>query len=133
MVASQEKRQPLSTCLKKLFKEALVPYTQFPFHEIMYYTNVDELQACFAPKIMGSVHNALAHTHDYIACSCCPLPCEKETSTSPNVVTTEDTALAYRLYLENGTIINVHDWYKAFAWIANQGQKTDDRAEYDLQ
>ncbi|ORX85318.1 hypothetical protein BCR32DRAFT_265718 [Anaeromyces robustus] len=95
------------------FKETLKCYKEFPFHEIVYYTESSKLKKSFSAQPRSVIHTALNYPRYYLNCQCC--------SDNDHIIESSlhDTCIAYKLYLECGKLINLYDWFVAFGNILN--------------
>ncbi|KAJ3333508.1 hypothetical protein HDU76_007274 [Blyttiomyces sp. JEL0837] len=128
----QARNTRVSTTLKPISWESfertstdkkLVDIVTVPFHEVFYFSDWKMIKkACF-PHPAATVQTALGVTHHYLNCPCC--------SKSNDVETWEDISIIYRLYLEFGEMINLHDWLSAFVLVAEK-QNTDITSNSDI-
>ncbi|KXS17745.1 hypothetical protein M427DRAFT_153635 [Gonapodya prolifera JEL478] len=80
--------------------------------EVEYFDDVGVIENTFMPQLFPSSHVALAASATYLRCECCPVPQRHgEHVVSP---TMHDTSIAYGLYLEQGKLINMYDWFQSF-------------------
>ncbi|ORX50312.1 hypothetical protein BCR36DRAFT_352357 [Piromyces finnis] len=94
--------------INKFFKDTLRCYKEFPYYEIIYYTESSKLKKSFSAQPRSVIHTALNYPNHYLNCDCC--------SDNDNIIESSlhDTCIAYKLYLECGKLINLYDWFVAF-------------------
>lgn len=94
--------------LTSLFDQTLQPYQSIYLHEILFYDIRGPHTAMMAPKPQSTIEQALSNPGHFLGCECCSGTGDTlSPSNSP-------TAIIYRLYLESGALINIHDLYTAF-------------------
>lgn len=107
----------LTDALSAHFDEHLVDPKTLPFNEIFIYDLEWPHRGVFTPRPRNAIERALANPHDYLACECCR-PGSEEAGESVEggslSATQPATAVLYQLYLESGSLINVHDLWQAF-------------------
>ncbi|PPJ52926.1 hypothetical protein CBER1_11565 [Cercospora berteroae] len=101
----------LSTLLETYFSHHLIGVKELPLNEIFVYDSRTPYREVFMPRPRHAVERALAAPHDYLDCECCDPGTNEEAALSG---TQPATAILYQLYLESGSLINVHDLWKAF-------------------
>ena len=95
-------------------------YKTVALHELFYYNNSKRLSKAFSPLPRAAIQTAFAHPEHYLGSTC---------SFSQEYIHPDlnDTAIAYRLHLECGRMINLYDWYTAFASIINGPSRLSDK------
>ncbi|KAK9460877.1 origin recognition complex subunit 3 N-terminus-domain-containing protein [Lipomyces oligophaga] len=105
----------ISVSLSELFEAALVSYEDIVFHEIFVYDSYEILKLIFAPMYRATVETALSQPDSYLLRPDNDLDTSIEQPVSPLV------SIAYRLYRESGTLINIYDFWRAFHEAVNGG------------
>ncbi|KAL1139173.1 hypothetical protein AAG570_009233 [Ranatra chinensis] len=92
--------------LDDVLAKALQPLTSHPLHEIVL---CDKIATSVKKRMVGApraaTHLALNNPQHYLQCNCCHLETGEEILSSM-----PDICIAYKLHLECGALINIHDW-----------------------
>ena len=108
--------------IKQYLQKAFVRYTDVLLNELFYFSDATKsIEKTFDAQPRSVLHTALSRSDAYLACLCCKSIDEE--CIEPCL---EDTCIAYRLYLECGRMINMYDWFTAFATIVNPTTEDDD-------
>ncbi|KAJ2158786.1 Origin recognition complex subunit 3 [Coemansia sp. RSA 552] len=130
--ASDAQLRALETCceaVEAVFRACLPSYHDVPLNEIFYYRHAFLLDTTFSAQPRAAVQTALGKSHYYIDCDCCGSADAKAADghggTSDDqdqhvVPSMHDTSIAYRLHQECGRMINVYDWFLAFASVVEK-------------
>ncbi|RKO89059.1 origin recognition complex subunit 3 N-terminus-domain-containing protein, partial [Blyttiomyces helicus] len=105
-------------------RDALRHYKEVPLHEIAYYDNSERIRLAFDPQSRATIQNALGKSRIFLQCACCRALAEK---TEAIDTTVQDIAIAYRLHLECGKLINLYDWFVGFGTIVEKEGACDQR------
>ncbi|KAF1981426.1 origin recognition complex subunit [Aulographum hederae CBS 113979] len=110
--------------LEAFFEECFARVGDMFLSEVLMYDVRGPHRATFAPKTRFAVERALSAPHDYLGCECCKSSSKggEEDGLSS---TQPPTAILYQLYLESGTLINVHDLWNAFHAIVAEDDEDD--------
>ncbi|KAJ1974116.1 Origin recognition complex subunit 3 [Dimargaris verticillata] len=100
-------------CLDRIFRETLRCYDKLPLHELFYYDNVLLLKRAFNAQPRATIQTALSQPSHYLGCHCCKQHLEANAMSASH----DDTCVLYKLYQECGRMINLYDWFTAFASI----------------
>lgn len=111
--AYTELLRSFSTLLEEFFAERLIDPTSLPFHEIFLYDLKSPHREVFTPRPRHAIERALTAPYDYLACDCCT-PAQGDSDEATLASSQPATAVLYQLYLESGSLINVHDLGQAF-------------------
>ncbi|KAJ3043772.1 Origin recognition complex subunit 3 [Rhizophlyctis rosea] len=110
----------------RFFKRTLRCHTELPLHEVVYYNNAMRLKKAFNPQPRAAIQTALGNSQHYLSCTCCS---GKQDAGDDNIQpTAQDAAIAYKLYLECGRMINLYDWFIAFGAIIEKEAAHVDRS-----
>ncbi|KAD6796673.1 hypothetical protein E3N88_07569 [Mikania micrantha] len=110
--ALNEKAAALITCMAS--RDHLQPIECIPFHEIVCFKHVNQLQAALSGDPRKRIQLDLMECNNFLKCRCCAK------SRNVPVSSMHDTALMYTLAEEHGNLINIHDWYQSFKAIILQ-------------
>ncbi|EEF42411.1 origin recognition complex subunit, putative [Ricinus communis] len=91
-----------------MIRNHLQPVECIPFHEIICFKSVDNLQAALLGHPRRRIQVDLLEFHNIIHCSCCR---RSGNSLLPSV---HDSSIMYSLAQEHGDLVNLHDWYQSF-------------------
>nr|POE49437.1 isoform 2 of origin recognition complex subunit 3 [Quercus suber] len=103
--------------LEAFFATTLIHPKTLAFHEVFLYDSKTPHREVFTPRPRHAVERALATPHDYLDCECCAPTAgsggeaDEEATLSASQ---PPSAVLYQLYLESGSLINVHDLWMAF-------------------
>ncbi|GAB7364189.1 hypothetical protein MBLNU230_g4740t1 [Neophaeotheca triangularis] len=116
--------------LSEHFDQRLIDPKTLPFHEIFIYDLEWPHRGVFTPRPRNAIERALASPHDYLACQCCKPGIEAEEAGEEGSLsaTQPATAVLYQLYLESGSLINVHDLWQAFSAVLGNGAADEEEA-----
>ncbi|KAJ2723545.1 Origin recognition complex subunit 3 [Coemansia sp. Benny D115] len=119
-----------SNNIEMILRACLSPYQTAPLHEVFYYRHSFLLDTTFSAQPRAAVQAALGKTHYYIDCDCCKGRPDGSDSSGDEgddddddqrvMASMNDTSIAYRLHQECGRMINLYDWYMAFASVVEQ-------------
>lgn len=110
--------------LEEEIREVLINPNELLFRELFIFNLQTPLKDVFSPKPHQVLERALTTPHDYLGCDCCQGTVHNaENGTMSN--TQPPTAILYQLYLESGSLINVHDLWLAFQAI--MGEEHDEK------
>jgi origin recognition complex subunit 3 len=112
--------------ISNYFRETLKCYKEFPYYEIIYYTESSKLKKSFSAQPRSVIHTALNYPKHYLNCQCC--------SENDHIIESSlhDTCIAYKLYLECGKLINLYDWFVAFGNIIKDKMNRTEQKEKEL-
>lgn len=112
--------------LEKFFDKRFIDVNTVFLKELFIFDQRVPHRAAFAPKTRLAIERALSSPHDYLACDCCALDPEKD-STADTVMraTHPATCLLYQLYLESGPLINASDLWNAFLAVVADDEVDD--------
>ncbi|KAJ1919387.1 Origin recognition complex subunit 3 [Mycoemilia scoparia] len=141
-----------STVILDILRNLLRCYTEAPLYEAFYYQSQKLLSMTFNAQPRASVQVALHHPNYYLGCECCAPDTKAIKQEEPLkfgskifgdsgganedgavLPTNPDTAIAYRLHQECGRMVNLYDWYMAFASIVERESKVKDEKSLDPQ
>ncbi|KAH6802633.1 hypothetical protein C2S51_034079 [Perilla frutescens var. frutescens] len=106
-------KEKVVSFLQSVFREYIHPIENIPLHEIIFFDNVDYLQAALIGDPRRRIQADLLESRKLLKCSCC--------SKSPGVLipSMHDTSIMYTLAQEHGDLINVHEWFHSFKAIVS--------------
>ncbi|KAI3651806.1 hypothetical protein MP228_003109 [Amoeboaphelidium protococcarum] len=84
------------------WKQSIIQIRQNWLQQLSVFDNVQLLQQTFNPQYRKHLHVAMLHPRGYL-------------NPEGDRVGVEDWYAAYKIYLESGKLINLHDWYVSFA------------------
>ncbi|KAF5288938.1 hypothetical protein FQA39_LY03817 [Lamprigera yunnana] len=113
-------RQSLIDFLHNIFIQHLKEPKMTPFYEIFFFDDLSVKQLILGSH-RSAIHSALNDPHCYLKCKCCKLP-NKTTIAS----TLPDISILYKLHLEYGKLINLHDWLQSFLVILDPQSQEDE-------
>ncbi|KAJ1897290.1 Origin recognition complex subunit 3 [Kickxella alabastrina] len=136
--SSDQMLRALDKCsghIEAILRVCLLPYQRAPLQEIFYYKQSLLLDTTFSAQPRAAVQAALGKSHYYINCDCCRSAAEDLDDSNDDdddgednvdaeqrlMASMNDTSIAYRLHQECGRMINLYDWYSAFASVVEQG------------
>ncbi|KAJ3126943.1 Origin recognition complex subunit 3 [Nowakowskiella sp. JEL0407] len=104
----QEIVQKITGFFMKFFTDALKHHDDICLSELIYYRNPARMRKAFHPMPRASIQTALGQPSHFLSCTCC----SKDTESID--ASMQDTTILYKLYLECGKLINLHDLCVAF-------------------
>ncbi|RAH70852.1 putative origin recognition complex subunit 3 [Aspergillus aculeatinus CBS 121060] len=113
--------------LEACLEETLVRPNDLVLHEIFLLDMRNPLKEVFSPRPRFAVERALSSPFDYLISS-------PESSTVKVSAHQPAAAILYQLYLESGSLVNVHDLWQAFYAVfeSEQGNGCDERTAMAL-
>ncbi|CDI96752.1 origin recognition complex subunit 3 [Echinococcus multilocularis] len=99
---------------------SLVPAPHnLPFHEVFYGPSSQEAELVdfernVDPPLIGAVHHVLCNPDDFLPAVNVPQP------------PVPDVCIVYKIYMESGSLINIHDWLISFATIVEPSSASAD-------
>ncbi|KAJ1945171.1 Origin recognition complex subunit 3 [Linderina macrospora] len=106
--------------IEQILELCLASYRDIPLHEIFYYKHSLLLDTTFSAQPRAAVQTALGKTAYYINCECCDDDEDDDEAEQRILPSMQDTSIAYRLHRECGRMINIYDWYMAFASVVEK-------------
>jgi origin recognition complex subunit 3 len=111
--------------LEEHFQRHLVCYHWVPLHEVILFNDHHQLEQALHPQLRSSIHMALTEPQSILQCHCCNASSSSSSISSPSP-SRSDISLLYNLYHEFGRMINLYDWYMAFASLASPSSSSTD-------
>ncbi|KAH0707886.1 hypothetical protein KY289_012962 [Solanum tuberosum] len=106
------------TLAGQLIRDTMQPIECIPFHELICFKDVDNLQSALAGDPRRRIQIDLLNFYKILKCGCCS---NSGGTLSPSM---HDTSIMYTLAQEHGDLINLHDWFQSFkASISSSGNK----------
>ncbi|PLB44719.1 origin recognition complex, subunit 3 [Aspergillus steynii IBT 23096] len=104
------------------FQENLFRPQDLFLHEVFLVDMKNPLKETFAPRPRFSIERALSSPFDYLVST-------SETTETKVSAKQPATAILYQLYLESGSLVNMHDLWHAFHAVfeSDQGDRCDER------
>ncbi|KAJ9574205.1 hypothetical protein L9F63_008461, partial [Diploptera punctata] len=98
-----------------LFSQYLIPPTNIPLHEVLFFRNVTSVKRLIMGTPRAAIHTALNKPHYYLQLAIVP--------------TLPDICIVYKLHLEYGKLINVYDWLQSFLAIVNPSDTGEEQRD----
>nr|XP_011470115.1 PREDICTED: origin of replication complex subunit 3 isoform X3 [Fragaria vesca subsp. vesca] len=114
MGESQSMNEKVAILMDCMVRDFMKPIECTPFHEIVCYRNVENLQSALIGDSRKIIQVDLLEFHKTLQCSCCRRSGNIPLSSMP------DTSIMYTLAQEHGDLINLHDWFQSFKTIVIQ-------------
>jgi origin recognition complex subunit 3 len=110
------------TLLSAYFETTLRKPQDLPLHEAFLFDARNPIKEVFAPRPRFTTERALSNPFDYLISSS-QSPEGKISSKQP------PTSILYKLYLESGALVNIHDLWQAFHAVfeSEEGDQCDER------
>lgn len=106
------------TIAGQMIRDTMQPIECIPFHELICFKDVDNLQSALAGDPRSRIQIDLLNFYKILKCGCCS---NSGGTLSPSM---HDTSIMYTLAQEHGDLINLHDWFQSFkASISSSGKK----------
>ncbi|CAN4075363.1 unnamed protein product [Withania somnifera] len=106
------------TLAGQTIRDAMQPIECMPFHELICFRDVDNLQSALVGDPRRRIQIDLLNFDKILKCGCCS---NSGGTLSPYM---HDTSIMYTLAQEHGDLINLHDWFQSFkASISSSGKK----------
>ncbi|XP_055800511.1 origin of replication complex subunit 3 [Solanum dulcamara] len=106
------------TLAGQMIRDTMQPIECIPFHELICFKDVDNLQSALAGDPRRRIQIDLLNFYKILKCGCCS---NSGGTLSPSM---HDTSIMYTLAQEHGDLINLHDWFQSFkASISSSGKK----------
>ncbi|KAJ1721413.1 Origin recognition complex subunit 3 [Coemansia erecta] len=112
--------------IESILRACLSPYQNVPLYEVFYYRHSFLLDTTFSAQPRAAVQTALGKSQYYVDCDCCngssaPGDSDQDDEADERIMPSmNDTSIAYRLHQECRRMINLYDWYSAFASVVEQ-------------
>ncbi|KAI3636836.1 hypothetical protein MIR68_005103 [Amoeboaphelidium protococcarum] len=108
---TNQSQQFIST-VQLLWKQSIIQIRQNWLYHLSVFDNVQLLQQTFNPQYRKHLHVAMLHPRGYLY-------------PEGDRVGVEDWYAAYKIYLESGKLINLHDWYVSFATMVGNNDSVE--------
>nr|CAG8580072.1 4709_t:CDS:10 [Entrophospora candida] len=147
----------MTNFLERFFEENLQHYTINPLHEIYYHKGDGILKSAFNQTPRQIITAALGLPTCYLDCNCCPVDSSNAIHNNNSLMannnnnacdvvddkvkldpreqiltTQNDICILYKLYLQCGISINIHDWLESFGSLIKKGNENIDDDEIKL-
>ncbi|CAI7622566.1 unnamed protein product [Penicillium manginii] len=114
----------LVAALQEYFTEILIRPQELFMHEAFLFDLRNPLKDSFAPRPRFAIERAMGSPFDYLISSS-----DADQDQAKISAKQPAAAILYRLYLESGALVNVHDLWQAFLTVyeSEEGEKCDER------
>lgn len=107
-----------ATLAGQMIRDSMQPIECIPFHELICFKDVDNLQSALAGDPRRRIQIDLLNFYKILKCGCCS---NSGGTLSPSM---HETSIMYTLAQEHGDLINLHDWFQSFkASLSSSGNK----------
>ncbi|KAG5440854.1 hypothetical protein PCK2_000009 [Pneumocystis canis] len=129
-------KKSLHQYLQEKLKENLISPMTLPLHELYYFNYTRTYLDVFHPRIRATIDTALSMPGHYLSCDCN----DKKQAENDNHMTKSSQSqiciscqpkicIAYKLFLESGSLINISNWLVAFIQSVSCENKQNDNKQ----